>query len=184
VFGGIAISAIFQWKTLREMKAQTRELLDSTKEMREQTREMREATRNEWRPVLFVTIGAGDDPYISIGNHGRNPAIDLRLEIDDHIRDRNDRPLGEHPLLKEGYPLLPGGYVLRIDLKPNLAFDHFYESMIKALSEGNTAQRTPHLKVTIRYRDAITKGEFVEEVVVPVATELEGFTLAPLEFQK
>src|SRR5690349_24620666 len=88
LFLGILFAAYSQRATVTQMTRESDATVESltalhaqTIQMQQQTDEMHAAMANESRPVLFATVANSNPPRLIIGNHGRNPASDLRISL-------------------------------------------------------------------------------------------------------
>ena len=170
VLVGILVAAWYQRKTVEQMQRQSDatveslKLIDSqTRQMQEQTAEIRESMANESRPVLFALITTTSPRTLLIGNHGRNPASNLRIQLADRLTLRDDQQVG-----RLSSPILPGGYRLVIELGET-AVDLLISKIEKPRDDGSVEQPLDFvLGLTVQYRDALTEQAYVQNLQVEV----------------
>lgn len=166
LFTGIVFAAYYQRATVVQMKRQTDATVESlavlnaqSAQMHQQTKEMRESMQNESRPVLFATLSTAVPRALIIGNHGRNPASNVRIELQEPLQ-----LLGGELVDSMSSPILPGGSQLVIELdEPSL--DVMVARAEKSRSPGKEALPIDFvLSLTIRYRDAISEVHYVQHL--------------------
>jgi hypothetical protein len=182
LFTGIVFAAYYQRATVRQMKRQSDATVDSltalnnqTAQMQQQTLEMRASMANESRPVLFATIVNSAPPTLIIGNHGRNPASDLRLSLSLPLRDTHGQTIDE----TESYPTLPGWYRLVFELT-----EPTREGITSAPPGANweVPEDFP-LELTIHYRDAISQAAYTQHLKAEVDTKHSPVHLEPIPYE-
>lgn len=168
---GILIAAWYQRETVSQMKRQSDATVSTltalnaqTGQMQEQTREMQEAMANESRPVLFATIANSAPPTLVIGNHGRNPAADLRIGLSLPLRDITGALIAG----TEAYPSLPGWYRLVFELGvPDL--EGIGNPGVTTQTDGDWDVPSDFLlELDLKYRDAISGADYSQQLKAEV----------------
>jgi hypothetical protein len=182
LFTGIVFAAYYQRATVRQMRRQSDATVDSltalnnqTAQMQQQTLEMRASMANESRPVLFATIVNSSPPTLIIGNHGRNPASDLRVSLSLPLRDTHGQIIDE----SDSYPTLPGWYRLVFELT-----EPTREGTASAPPGANWEVPEDFLlELTIHYRDAISQAEYTQHLKADVDRNRGPVHLEPIPYQ-
>lgn len=168
VLAGILIATWYQRATLLQVKRQSDAAVETltamnaqTVQMQAQTKEMRDALRDESRPVLFSTFVDADPPQLLIGNQGRNPARNLRIEFSHPVTDIEGR---EWSSLES--PILPGGYALVLELREPAV--HLLASKIgKSRERADAAEPIDFiLEINVHFEDAISHLRYDEKLAV------------------
>lgn len=182
LFAGIVFAAYYQRATVMQMRRQSdatiqslTALNDQTAQMQQQTEEMRASIANESRPVLFATVANTSPPSLNIGNHGRNPASDLRMSLSLPLKDSRGQTIDE----SESYPSLPGWYRLVFALtEPEL------EGSATAVPGADWEVPDDFLlELTIRYHDAITRAAYTQHIKAEVDSTLGAVRLEPIPYE-
>ena len=183
LFLGIVFAAYYQRATVTQMTRESDATVESltalhaqTVQMQQQTAEMRAAMANESRPVLFATVANSDPPTLIIGNHGRNPASDLRVSLSLPLRDARGHTIDEI----DSFPALPGWYRLVFELAaPTI------EGVDLAKSHPGTGGNweVPEdfvLEATVNYRDALSGAEYSQTLKAEVTGNNSPIRLEPI----
>lgn len=179
LFAGIVFAAYYQRATVTQMRRESDATVESIKllavqttQMQQQTAEMQATMANDSRPVLFATVANSDPPTLIIGNHGRNPASDLRISLSLPLRDAHGQTIGEN----DTFPALPGQYQLVFDLAaPNLDGDS------EALPGANWEVPQDFVLVaTVHYRDAVSGAEYEQTLKAEVTGVDSPIRLEPI----
>lgn len=171
LFAGIVFAAYYQRSTVTQMKRESDATVASlsvlnaqTAQMQQQTNEMRASMANESRPVLFATVANSNPPSLIIGNHGRNPASDLRISLSLPLRDARGHTIDEI----DTFPALPGWYRLIFDLAAP-TFDGTNLSDPEAQLGANWEVPDDFvLQATVHYRDAISGQDYEQTLKAEV----------------
>jgi hypothetical protein len=163
LFAGIVFAAYYQRASVAQMKRESDATVESltalhaqTVQMQHQTNEMRAAMANESRPVLFATVANSDPPTLIIGNHGRNPASDLRISLSLPLRDARGHTIDEI----DAFPALPGWYRLVFELAaPTIDGVDLSQSEDPAGSNWEVPDDFV-LEAKVHYRDAVSGAEY------------------------
>ncbi len=183
LFLGIVFAAYYQRATVAQMTRESDATVESltalhaqTVQMQQQTDEMRAAMANESRPVLFATVANSDPPTLIIGNHGRNPASDLRISLSLPLRDARGHTIDEI----DSFPALPGWYRLVFELAaPTI------EGVDLATSQSGAGENweVPEdfvLEATVNYRDALSGAEYSQTLKAEVTGNNSPIRLEPI----
>lgn len=183
LFLGIVFAAYYQRATVAQMTRESDATVESltalhaqTVQMQQQTDEMRAAMANESRPVLFATVANSDPPTLIIGNHGRNPASDLRISLSLPLRDARGHTIDEI----DTFPALPGWYRLVFELAaPTI------EGVDLATSQSGAGGNweVPEdfvLEATVNYRDALSGADYAQTLKAEVTGNGSPIRLEPI----
>ena len=184
LFLGIVFAAYYQRASVAQMKRESDATVESltalhaqTIQMQQQTTEMRAAMANESRPVLFATVANTNPPTLIIGNHGRNPASDLRISLSLPLRDARGHTIDEI----DTFPTLPGWYRLVFDLAAP-TFDGKHLSQPEAPLSANWEVPDDFLlEATVQYRDAISGADYAQTLKAEVTGIHSAIRLEAIE---
>jgi hypothetical protein len=171
LFVGIVFAAYYQRATVTQMKRESDATVESltvlnaqTAQMQQQTSEMQAAMANESRPVLFATVANTDPPTLIIGNHGRNPASDLRISLSLPLRDARGHTIDEI----DTFPALPGWYRLVFDLAaPTIDGVNLSEPQAPLGANWEVPDDFV-LEAQVHYRDAISGADYEQTLKAEV----------------
>lgn len=173
LFLGIVFAAYYQRATVTQMTRESDATVESltalhaqTIQMQQQTDEMRAAMANESRPVLFATVANSDPPTLIIGNHGRNPASDLRISLSLPLRDARGHTIDEI----DTFPALPGWYRLVFELAAPEA----------PLGANWDVPEDFVLEATVNYRDALSGEDYAQTLKAEVTGNGSAIRLEPI----
>lgn len=171
LFTGIVFAAYYQRATVAQMKRESDATVESltalhaqTVQMQQQTDEMRAAMANESRPVLFATVANTDPPTLIIGNHGRNPASDLRISLSLPLRDARGHTIDEI----DTFPALPGWYRLVFELAAPIVEGVSLAEPEAPLGANWEVPDDFLLEATVNYRDAISGADYAQTLKAEV----------------
>ncbi len=171
LFTGIVFAAYYQRATVTQMKRESDATVESltalhaqTNQMQEQTDEMRAAMANESRPVLFAMVANSSPPTLTIGNHGRNPASDLRISLSLPLQDARGHTIDEI----DTFPALPGWYRLVFDLAAPTIDGVDLSAPEAPLGANWEVPEDFVLEATVHYRDAISGAEYEQTLKAEV----------------
>lgn len=171
LFLGIVFAAYYQRATVAQMKRESDATVESltalhaqTAQMQQQTNEMRAAMANESRPVLFATVANTDPPTLIIGNHGRNPASDLRISLSLPLRDARGHTIDEI----DTFPALPGWYRLVFELAAPTIDGVDFSQPEAPLGANWEVPDDFVLEATVNYRDAISGADYAQTLKAEV----------------
>ncbi len=171
LFAGIVFAAYYQRASVTQMRRESDATVASltalnaqTAQMQQQTNEMRATMANESRPVLFATIANTSPPTLIIGNHGRNPASDLRISLSLPLQDARGHTIDEI----DTFPALPGWYRLVFDLAAP-TIDGVALAQPGALPGADwEVPEDFQLVATVHYRDAISDEAYEQTLKAEV----------------
>lgn len=171
LFLGIVFAAYYQRATVTQMTRESDATVESltalhaqTVQMQQQTDEMRAAMANESRPVLFATVANSDPPTLIIGNHGRNPASDLRISLSLPLQDARGHTIDEI----DTFPALPGWYRLVFDLAaPTIDGVNLAQPEAPAGANWEVPEDFV-LEAHVQYRDALSGAEYAQTLKAEV----------------
>jgi len=183
LFLGIVFAAYYQRATVTQMTRESDATVESltalhaqTVQMQQQTAEMRAAMANESRPVLFATVANSDPPTLIIGNHGRNPASDLRVSLSLPLRDARGHTIDEI----DSFPALPGWYRLVFELAaPTIEGVDLAKSQPGAGGNWEVPEDFV-LEATVNYRDALSGAEYSQTLKAEVTGNNSPIRLEPI----
>lgn len=183
LFLGIVFAAYYQRATVAQMTRESDATVESlialhaqTVQMQQQTAEMRAAMANESRPVLFATVANSDPPTLIIGNHGRNPASDLRVSLSLPLRDARGHTIDEI----DSFPALPGWYRLVFELAaPTIEGVDLAKSQPGAGGNWEVPEDFV-LEATVNYRDALSGAEYSQTLKAEVTGNNSPIRLEPI----
>ncbi|MEZ4505339.1 MAG: hypothetical protein R2848_05555 [Thermomicrobiales bacterium] len=183
LFLGIVFAAYYQRATVTQMTRESDATVESltalhaqTVQMQQQTAEMRAAMANESRPVLFATVANSDPPTLIIGNHGRNPASDLRVSLSLPLRDARGHTIDEI----DSFPALPGWYRLVFELAaPTIEGVDLAKSQPDAGGNWEVPEDFV-LEATVNYRDALSGAEYSQTLKAEVTGNNSPIRLEPI----
>ena len=171
LFAGIVFAAYYQRATVTQMKRESDATVESltalnaqTAQMQQQTTEMQAAMANESRPVLFATVANSNPPTLIIGNHGRNPASDLRISLSLPLRDARGHTIDEI----DTFPALPGWYRLVFELAAPTIEGRDLSVPEAPLGANWEVPEDFVLEATVHYRDALSGAAYEQTLKAEV----------------
>ena len=185
LFAGIVFAAYYQRASVAQMKRESDATVESltalhaqTVQMQQQTIEMRAAMANESRPVLFATVANTNPPTLIIGNHGRNPASDLRISLSLPLKDARGHTIDEH----NTFPALPGWYRLIFDLAAPTIDGVDLAEPEAPLGANWEVPDDFVLEATVHYRDAVSEAEYEQTLKAEVTGVDSAVRLESIQF--
>jgi hypothetical protein len=152
--------------------------------------ETREDRLSQRRPLIVVDI---DDPAeeevgrilhrpgprLNVRNRGLGAATMIKLGFSERLLDRDEKPLAENPVLRDGIRYLGPGQKLSIALEKNFWFVLGVNAQTPYRSGDPPPPTNPAtVCVTSSYSDPSSRRTFHEEFVIDVAPEVFGWSLS------